>query len=252
MNKIRLQSLDQDRFKEVVIRREKKKWVYVDPAEQNMPAFERCVELAWLDHKILQVPNLSGSKLIDFGCNKAKYIQKYKDMYGLKTYGIDIKKEASKFVDRLFCGEFNNNIVQKVKRRGTFQVATAISAIEHAGYSHHPDNKYITDYQKYICRFLIDISKFLFITVPYGSRPGWISGIGSKKNLYQFNADMLAMLKTEAHDRGKKYVEEIYKYDKGYWAKSDKESTKDCIYRPKKQGASAVALISIYDRWHEI
>ena len=243
-----LEGLKEDHIKEAALVYRNKKYTYKNPQEEGLPPFERCVELAWLNHKMSQIPNLEDTKLFDFGCNKAKYIAEYQERYKMRTYGIDIKKEGKKYVDRFFHGEFNNHLMQQIKRRGTFRVAMSVSSVEHAGYHKHPDALYITDYQRRICLFLIDISSFFFLTVPYGKRPGWIDGIGSKKNFYQFDRDMLSFLKQESHKRNKKYIEEIYKYDDGYWNKSDQEATKNCIYRGRKQGATAVALISIYNR----
>jgi len=237
-----------NRIKEVTVVYRNKKYIYPNSKQQGMPAFERCVELGWLDDKMAQVPDLEGSKLFDFGCNKAAYIQKFKEQHNLqKTYGIDIKKQGKNFVDRFFHGSFNNPLAQQIKRRGTFRVATAISAVEHAGCAWRPDEARITEYQQGICGFLMQISEFFFLTVPFGRRPGWASD-NSRKNLYQFDPKMLKSLKRAAHNLGKKYTEEIYKFDNGYWVKSSKDDARRCRYRSKKSGASAVALVSVFSR----
>ena len=96
-----MEILKTDRIKEVRLVFKNKKYINVNPGEKGKPAFERCVELAWLDDKMKQINPMSGT-LLDFGCNKAQYIRDFKKQYELTTYGIDAKKGGKKFVDKFY------------------------------------------------------------------------------------------------------------------------------------------------------
>tara|TARA_Y100000310_G_scaffold121149_1_gene119961 strand:+ start:2202 stop:2945 length:744 start_codon:yes stop_codon:yes gene_type:complete len=235
-------------IKESVIRFDKKtrKWLYDNPKDQGKPAFERCVENCWILEKIASIDeDISGCKLVDFGCNKAEYIKILKSSYSLRTYGMDMKKLGSKYVDRFFCGEYNDSIEKKFIKNGPYKIATAISAIEHAGNKMHPDEGSIRKYQCRICKNLIRNSDYFFITVPFGKRPGWAKD-KSRKNLYQFDEKMLDYMRKMSKKDGKEYLEEIYKLDGGFWVKSSRDKTRRCIYRGKKQGATAIAMVSVW------
>lgn len=234
--------ISQDRFRERgAIFQDGK---YILQAGEGRP-FERCVEDTWVEDKLKQCDLRSNDSLFDFGCNKASYILDAKKNFGIKTSGIDMKKEAKNFVDSFFLGEFDKKLKAKIKAAAPFTVCTGISSIEHAGNKWHPNEDKIRRYQIGICEFLIGISKVFLLTVPFGARPGWAKD-KSRKNLYQFNKDMLEGLKKYADQNGKQYLEEVFKLDAGYWARSTAEECKDCRYRGKKQGATAVALISIW------
>jgi len=163
----------------------------------------------------------------------------------LKTFGIDIKRHGKKFVDVFFCGEFNDKLEEKILRESPFDFATSISAVEHAGCAWSPNKKKITKYQKRICNFIIDISFYAFISVPFGCRPGWAED-KSRINFYQFDNDILDQIKEHALNCSKQYMEEIYMVKEGYWFSVDRADAIDCQYRSAKQGASAVALLSIW------
>lgn len=207
--------------------------------------FERCIEIPWLLDKIQQAGIDSVSKIFDFGCNKAEYLLGIKKEYGCTTYGIDAKPEGRKYVDHFYHGLFDAILMKKINAAGMFNICSAISAIEHAGYAWHPNEHKITEYQKSICEFLIRVSNACFFTFPFGRRPGWPKDL-SRRNLYQFNGHMLDFLREYAYSLKKNYLEEIYKFDHGYWIKDSRESSSKCRYRGQKSGAAAVALISVY------
>jgi len=183
--------------------------------------------------------------LFDFGCNKAEYIQVLKKKHFLKTFGIDIKRAGADYVDQFFLGQFNDKLQGSIEKSGPYHVATAISAIEHAGCNLHPDEPKIRKYQLGIFEFLIKSSNTFFFSVPFGKRPGWAKD-GSRKNLYQLNSHVLDDINKIAKAMDKKYLEEIYKLQNGKWCQSNREASSKCIYRSNKSGASAVALVSIY------
>ncbi len=229
-----------------------KTYNYANPDEEGQPPFERCVEVPWVHDRLEQA--FSGQSprwphkltLFDFGCNKAEYIREAKQAYGLRTFGIDMKRPGKNFVDRFFQAEFDHKVARRIQRHGPFDVCTAISAIEHAGCLRHPDAAWITGYQMQIVQFLIDTSKYCFISVPFGQRPGWAED-ESRKNFYQFDPAMLASIEEYAKEHGKNYMHEIYKLElSGIWVQSNIASAENCIYRDNRGGASAIALISIW------
>jgi len=222
--------------------RRKKQYSHMDSSQEGMPAFERCVENTWVMDKLRQVDEGHRSKLFDFGCNKANYILEAKKIYGFKTYGIDLKAPGKRYTDVFVEGMFNSKRARKLRKMGPFDVATSISAVEHAGCGWHPDEKRIRQYQIGICEFMICLSSYFFLTVPFGKRPGWARD-ESRKNLYQFSTDMLDEIR---HLHDKNYLEEIYKVNDGYWDKCSRDDAAGCRYRSGKQGASAIALISIW------
>lgn len=232
-----------------------RRYFYTNPEEQGLPALERCVEVPWIHDKLAQVfqstssrlwERLKKQKVFDFGCNKARYLLDARTDYGVETFGIDMKAAGKDFVDAFFHAEFDRAVADRIRRHAPFDVCTAISAVEHAGYARHPDKTWITEYQMEIVRFLIDVGRYCFISVPFGQRPGWAQD-GSRKNFYQFDPAMLAATESFARYRDRNYLREIYKYDPaGIWIKSDIAGTEHCLYRDNKGGALAVALISVW------
>lgn len=207
--------------------------------------FERSVELPWLNDKVGQINLSVGDKLLDFGCNKAKYIKSFKNKYGLITHGIDAKKSGSKFVDYFYGGVFNDKLDKRIRKKSPFSIGTSISAIEHAGCSFGNEKK-TRKYQKHICKFMIDVSECFFLSVPFGSRPGWAND-KSRTNFYQFDALLLDFVKEYAKFSNMKYMEEFYLWDGLYWNISERQQNLQCKYRDKKSGATSVALISIWN-----
>lgn len=245
-----MKSFNKMKLKESKVSYKNGKWVYDNKEEDGLPAFERCVELGWVADKICQVSKtkkLKGQKLFDFGCNKASYIKEFKKKYNLKTYGVDMKSGGRNFVDVFYQGAFNKNSKKSIRPESPFRLVTSISAVEHAGCKWHPNASRITSYQEYILDFLIGISEYFFLSVPFGRRPGWPKD-GTRRNLYQFDVNLLDHLKNQASERNKDYLEEIYKYSDDFWIVSNREETQRSRYRNKKQGASAVALVSIFNR----
>ena len=231
------------KIKEVRLEFSKGKYTNVDFSEKGKPPFERCVELSWLADKVEQVNPINGS-LLDFGCNKAQYILDFKKKYDLTTCGIDAKKSGSNFVDRFYGGLFTKKTAKKIRIKTIFDISTSISSIEHSGHSMTKERK-IRAYQTMICRFMIDVSKNFFLSVPFGMRPGWADD-RSRLNFYQFDAPLLDSLKSYAEKTGKSYMEEFYILDDGYWVSSTRQRNMSCKYRNKKQGATSVALVSIW------
>lgn len=222
-----------------------RKYYYQDKSQIGELPFERCIEVPWLIDKVGQIIDIRNKKLFDFGCNKASYIISLKEKYNLTTYGIDLKKDGKNFVDIFYKGMYNNSLYEDISKDAPYCVVSAISSIEHAGCKWHPNVKKITNYQLSICKDMINISDYFFLSVPYGERPGWAKD-ASRNNLYQFNEFMLSDIEKFAQENNKKYLEEFYLFNDGYWISSDKESCNHQCYRPNKQGASAIALISIF------
>lgn len=243
-----IKQFNQDHVKEVVIKYNytSKHYEYVNKSEEGLPAFERCIENNWIADKVKQISDIYNKKLFDFGCNKAHYIIDLKSKYNLDTYGIDMKESGIKFVDHFFHGIFDKTLKRRIRRHAPFHVTTSISAIEHAGCKWHPDEGRIMFYQMEIIQLLMDISKYCFMTFPYGKRPGWAKD-ESRKNLYQFNSIMLDHIHNAAKERNKNVLEEIYQLKSGYWDMSDRNKTSHCTYRGEKQGATAIALLSIWN-----
>ena len=242
-----------------------RQYIYENPEEKGQLAYERCVEVPWTQSSIKQAIELIESKglhttvktkklfsfgqnykysIFDFGCNKAKYLSQAKEKYDIKTFGLDLKKPAKKFVDNFFYGEFNDKLAKKVKKKAPFDICTAISSIEHAGYRLKIQSL-IDAYQNKILKFLIDISSFTFISVPFGKRPGW-SNDGSRENLYQFDEVMIKNIKSYVMGKRKNCFIEYYKFDAKHWFKVEVGEANATVYRDNKGGAAAIALISIY------
>lgn len=226
--------------------KKKKKYLYVKKNEEGLPPYERCIELAWLKDKVSQVNSTNNiGSLFDFGCNKAEYIKQFKDMYNLKTYGVDMKREGRNYVDIFFHGIFDKDIQKKIEKTSPYSICTAISAIEHAGTQWHPKKEKIDKYQLYICNFCISISTFCFISVPFGKRPGWAKD-KSRKNFYQFDKLMIEEIFKFCDINNKSFLLEFYVFRDGYWYISTLEDTSASIYRDNKGGASSVCLMSIF------
>jgi len=223
-----------------------KKWKYDRPEDEGKPAFERCIENPWTLDKISSIDkDLSGAKMFDFGCNKARYVQAAKKLHNLKTYGIDAKPEGKRYVDHFFEGQYDDALERKIIREGPYAIATSISSVEHAGHDLHPNEGAIRRYQYRICKMMIENSEYFFLTVPFGKRPGWAKD-ESRKNLYQFNPEMLDYIKAVADAEGKNYLEEVYKLEGDKWVISDRDAAADCRYRGNKLGATAIALVSVW------
>jgi len=243
-----------NKMKEYKVEKEKEVVVYFDKAtrrytnknesEIGMPPFERCVEVPWVKDKVSQIAT-DGMKLIDFGCNKAQYIVDLKNEHNLKTYGTDMKSQGSNFVDVFFKGEYNDKIEDKVISNGPYDIATAISAVEHAGCKRHPDIKWITNYQKRICKVLIENSSYFFLSVPFGQRPGWAKD-KSRKNLHQFDESLINSIVDFSISIGRSALIEPYILSGEHWIKSSMEECSKCSYRENKQGASAIVLLSVW------
>ncbi len=231
------------KIKEVCMNFNRGKYKNIDPSEKGKPAFERCVELLWLEDKVKQLNPISGS-MIDFGCNKAQYIRDFKKKYNFTTYGIDAKKPGGKFVDHFYGGLFNKKTAKKIRSLPLFDLGTSISSIEHSGCA-MPKERYVRNYQTMICQFMIDVSKNFFLSVPFGMRPGWADD-RSRLNFYQFDSALLDSLQSYAESVGKSYMEEFYILDNGHWVSSTRHQNMKCKYRDKKQGATSVALVSIW------
>lgn len=223
-----------------------RKYIPIDESRGDEPPFERCIELKWLHDKIDQIKPDPNTRLFDFGCNKAKYIGDVKDKYNMVTAGIDMKAQGSSCVDEFYRGEFNDNHRNMINETSPYLISTSISSVEHSGCKMHPDKKRITEYQYDICKFLCEISQYFLLTTPFGKRPGWAKD-KSRTNLYQFNCDMLDLIKNIADEQNKSYLEEIYILDNGFWRLSDREEARNCSYRDEKSGASAVSLMCIYN-----
>lgn len=221
-----------------------RKYINKNKLEIGLPAFERCIEVPWVNDKVSQIA-AQGMSLIDFGCNKSQYIKDLRAKYTLKTYGIDMKSDASNFVDIFFKGQYNKNIKDQMISNGPYDIVTAISAVEHAGCKMHPDKDGITKYQISICKDLIENSSYFFLSAPYGERPGWAED-ESRKNLYQFDQDLVKSITDIAQEDGKDFLVEVYRLEDGYWVKSNMVESKDSCYRDEKQGASAIVLISVW------
>ncbi len=232
-------------IKEITFIFRKGKYIPPDPKDRGKPGFERCVELPWIVDKVKQFGPQEGNSLFDFGCNKASYILDFKRQYKLQTYGIDAKRQGKKYVDHFYSGLFDKRLKRKIRHAGPYDICTAISAIEHAGAGMHPNAQGITDYQREICDFMIQSSKACFISVPFGRRPGWAKD-KSRRNLYQFDNDMLDHIRGYAISLGYRYLEEIYKFSEGLWIKVHRNNVQNCRYRDNKSGASAIALISAW------
>lgn len=238
-----------EKAKEVEIRFNPKnrKYEYLDPSEEGKPAFERCIENPWIADKIVQANPLPGQKLFDFGCNKARYLLNAERTYNLKTYGVDIKEGGADYVEKFYKGMFNKKIKRNIRKDAPFDIATSISSVEHAGCKWHPDEARIRNYQMEICEFLMSISDYFFLSVPYGRRPGWAED-KSRKNLYQFDSYMFADLIRIADKLGKDHLCEYYKLDVGYWSKALVQDVMNCRYRGNKQGATAIGLFSMWGK----
>lgn len=230
-----------------------RRYIFENPENEGRLACERNVEVPWINDKLSQAFKkrliLHKLKLFDFGCNKAQYLLDAKKIYKVKIFGIDMKSQAKNFVCKFFHSEFNQKVAEKIRSYAPFDVCTAISSIEHAGYKYHPNKEWIWEYHMEIIRFLIDTSRVCFISAPFGQRPGWASD-GSRKNFYQFNVPMLSAIEKYSRYRNKNFLNEIYRYvdqgPSGVWVKSNIESTKNSFYRKNKSGASAVTLMSVW------
>jgi len=234
-----------ERCKEATLNfdRKTRKYTYIDESEEGLPPFERCIEVPWVKDKISKIVD-NGMKLLDFGCNKAQYIKDLKKEYNLTTYGIDMKPQGSNFVDVFFKGQYGDKIEKDMIDQGPYDIITAISAVEHAGHTWHPDISKITDYQKRICQTMIDNSSYFFLSVPFGKRPGWAAD-NSRKNLYQFDQKLISDIVSYANSKGCDSMVEVYKFDNGYWIESNLEESSDSVYRNGKQGASSIVLLSV-------
>lgn len=240
-----LKKYSADNVQEVAMKFHKGKYLYLKKSEQGKPAFERCVEVPWIIDKIKQINPQPNSSLFDFGCNKAKYILDLKQQYELKTFGIDMKPKAKNFVDIFFHGEYDDRLQRAISKHGPYQIVTAISAVEHAGHMMHPEEVAIRRYQLEICKFLITSSESFFLSVPFGSRPGWAKD-KSRRNLYQFNDEMIHQIENIAKGCKKNTMVEIYKLRDEHWCQSSMEKSSSSRYRDAKSGASAIALVSVY------
>lgn len=241
---------DKDSVREATLVFNKGKYAYKHKKDEGRPPFERCVEVPWVMDKVFQSGAKKGDKLFDFGCNKAEYIQQLKKKHSLVTYGIDAKSKGKNFVDHFFNGLFNDRWKAEIQQDGPYRISTAISAIEHAGNNMHPDSDAIDCYQKEICDFVIQISNYCFITVPFGLRPGWAED-NSRKNLYQFDCKMLDYIRSVASLTGRQYMEEVYKLDGEHWSAVCRDDAKQSRYRNGKSGASSVAMISVWKESNE-
>lgn len=229
----------------VRVRKKQNDWEYVNSSDQGKATFERCIENPWVADKLSQIQDIHGKTLFDFGCNRAKYVIDLKNQFQLRTYGIDAKAEGREYVDRFFHGVYNNRLANSIKESGPYHVATAISAVEHAGHDMHPNAEAITAYQYKICVDMMSCSNYFFLTVPFGRRPGWAKD-KSRTNLYQFDTCLLDSLKAEALRQSKDYLEEIYMLREGLWVQSNRDEAGSARYRGNKLGASAIALISFW------
>ena len=262
-----LEKFSMDNVKEPIVNYNPvtRQYIYEDPEEKGQLAYERCVEIPWIRNSIKQAISLIESKdlhttvkakklfsfrrnhkysIFDFGCNKAKYLSQAKEKYDIKTFGLDLKKPAKNFVDKFFYGEFNDKLGKRVQKKAPFDICRAISSIEHAGYRLKTQSL-IDAYQNKILKFLLDLSTFTFISVPFGKRPGW-SNDRSRENLYQFDEVMIKNIKSYVKDKKKKSFVEYYKFDANHWFKVDIGEVNNTVYRDNKGGAGAIALISIY------
>jgi hypothetical protein len=244
MGKIKEYSVEKQKEAVLYFDSKSRKYIYEKEEEKGLPSFERCVEIPWIKDKVSQIAS-KGMSLIDFGCNKAQYIIDLKKEYDLKTYGIDMKSQGSYFVDVFFKGQYNKKIKDKLISSGPYDIVTAISAVEHAGCKMHPDKDGIEKYQMDICKDLIENSSHFFLSAPYGKRPGWAED-QSRKNLYQFDLDLVNKIIDFSSSIGKSSLTETYMLKEEYWEKSDLKECSDCIYRNNKQGASAIVLLSIW------
>jgi hypothetical protein len=260
-----LEKFSMDNVKEPVVNYDPvtRHYSYANPEEEGLPAYERCVEVPWTQHSIGQAIELIESEglnikrtkklfsfgkncrytIFDFGCNKAKYLSQAKEKYDIKTFGLDLKKPAKNFVDQFYYGEFNEKLAKKVKKEALFDICTAISSIEHSGYRLKTQSL-IDAYQDKIIKFLIDISTFTFLSVPFGKRPGW-SNDGSRQNLFQFDESMINDIHSYVKDKKKNCLVEYYKFDAKHWSKVDVKEVTNSVYRDNKGGAAAIAFISI-------
>ena len=242
-----------------------RQYIYENPEEKGQLAYERCVEVPWTQSSIKQAIELIESKglhitvkakklfsfgqnhkysIFDFGCNKAKYLSQAKEKYDIKTFGLDLKKPAKKFVDKFFYGEFNDKLAKKVKKKAPFDICTAISSIEHAGYRLKTQSQ-IDVYQNEIIKFLIDIGTFTFISVPFGKRPGWPND-GLRQNLYQFDEAMIKNINSYVKAKRKNCLVEYYRFEEEQWFKVDVQDVTGTVFRDNKGGAAAIAFVSIY------
>ena len=261
-----LEKFFMDNIKEPVVNYnpENRQYVYANPDENGLPAYERCVEIPWIKHSINQAVAFIKSEglnivkkkrlfsfdqnhtytIFDFGCNKARYLSEAKEKYDIKTFGLDLKKPAKKFVDKFFYGEFNDKLAKKVKKEAPFDICSAVSSIEHAGYRLNKQSQ-IDAYQNEILKFLIDIGTFNFISVPFGKRPGWPND-GLRQNLYQFDEAMIKNINSYVKAKRKNCLVEYYRFEDELWFKVDVQDVTDTVFRDNKGGAAAIAFVSIY------